>query len=65
MSFCKYLSVRFNQMLDMQLENSPGPGLYLWDITPAFLPEQPIQTGRHCFACTAGGGSSCTGALAD
>jgi len=22
-----------------------------------------IQTGEHCFACTAGCGSSCTGAL--
>ena len=40
-------------------------GIAARDITPAFLPEQPIQTGRHCFACTAGGGSSCTGALAD
>ncbi len=53
----------FNQMLALQLKNSDGPGLYLWDITAAFLPERPIQTGRHCFACTAGCGSSCNGAL--
>ena len=24
---------------------------------------RPIVTGRHCFGCTAGAGSSCTGAL--
>jgi radical SAM/Cys-rich protein len=51
----------FNQMLDMQLQN--GKLLYLWDITPENLIHQPITTGIHCFACTAGCGSSCTGAL--
>ena len=52
----------FNQMLRMQLRN--GKPLYLWDVTPEFLEAQRIQTGEHCFACTAGSGSSCTGALA-
>jgi len=52
----------FNQMLGLQLRN--GRPLYLWDIRPDFLDRQPIQTGFHCLACTAGGGSSCTGALA-
>lgn len=28
------------------------------------LPGSPIATGEHCFACTAGAGSSCGGALA-
>lgn len=37
--------------------------LHLWDITPADLESAPIQTGFHCLACTAGCGSSCTGAL--
>jgi len=55
----------FNQMLDMQLNNPGGSGLYLWDITPEYLLGRPIQTGIHCFACTAGRGSSCTGALAN
>ena len=55
----------FNQMLDMQLNNAGGSGLYLWDITPEYLLGRPIQTGIHCFACTAGRGSSCTGALAN
>ena len=52
----------FNQMLKMQLSN--GKPLYLWDVTPEFLENHSIQTGDHCFACTAGCGSSCTGALA-
>jgi radical SAM/Cys-rich protein len=52
----------FNQMLKMQLRN--GKPLYLWDVTAEFLRNRAIQTGEHCFACTAGCGSSCTGALA-
>ena len=50
----------FNQMLGMQLRN--GRPLFLWDVTPADLEERPIATGFHCLACTAGCGSSCTGA---
>ena len=53
----------FNQMLDMQMQN--GRKLHLWDITPDDLERRAIQTGIHCFACTAGCGSSCTGALAN
>ena len=52
----------FNQMLGMQLRN--GHPLYLWDMTPAMLEEREIMTGVHCLACTAGGGSSCNGAVA-
>ncbi|MSU20392.1 MAG: radical SAM/Cys-rich domain protein [Pedosphaera sp.] len=52
----------FNQMLEMQMTN--GKPLYLWDISPDSLPDRTIQTGFHCLACTAGCGSSCTGALA-
>jgi radical SAM/Cys-rich protein len=51
----------FNQMLGMQMRN--GRPLYLWDITPADLIGSEIRTGFHCLACTAGAGSSCTGAL--
>lgn len=51
----------FNQMLGMQVRN--GKPLYLWDINPEFLGGVMIQTGVHCLACTAGCGSSCTGAL--
>ena len=51
----------FNQMLKMQVRN--GKPLFLWDVTPARLEGWEIQTGVHCLACTAGCGSSCTGAL--
>ncbi len=52
----------FNQMLALQMRN--GRPLYLWDIKPADLESWEITTGFHCLACTAGCGSSCTGALA-
>ena len=51
----------FNQMLGLNLRN--GQPRYLWNITPDDLADQAIQTGAHCLACTAGSGSSCTGAL--
>jgi radical SAM/Cys-rich protein len=51
----------FNQMLGMALRN--GHALHLWDVTPEQLDARPIQTDFHCLACTAGCGSSCTGAL--
>ena len=52
----------FNQMLGMQLRN--GAPLNLWDVTPEYLEQRAIATGVHCLACTAGAGSSCTGAVA-
>ena len=42
---------------------APGRELFLWDVTPEDLEGREIATGEHCFACTAGCGSSCTGAL--
>src|SRR6185295_4715229 len=51
----------FNQMLHRQRSN--GRPLYRWNISPAQLETQIVQTGFHCLACTAGAGSSCTGAL--
>jgi hypothetical protein len=32
-------------------------------VAPESLAGGAIQTGVHCLACTAGAGSSCTGAL--
>lgn len=65
----------FNQMLQMSVEpESFGPvddehavearGRKLWDYAPADLVGRRIRTGSHCFGCTAGAGSSCTGSLA-
>lgn len=51
----------FNQMLRMQQRD--GKPLYLWDVTPESMATQSILTANHCFGCTAGAGSSCTGSL--
>lgn len=52
----------FNQMLGLQ--RSGEKPLFLWEITPGDLEGVEVITGAHCLACTAGCGSSCTGALA-
>lgn len=52
----------FNQMLKMQWRDE-GRGLSLWDLDPATVENREILTGDHCYACTAGAGSSCGGAL--
>ena len=52
----------FNQMLQMPWRDGERP-LSLWEIDPAMVEERSIQTGEHCFGCTAGAGSSCGGAL--
>ena len=54
----------FNQMLDMKL--SPETRLNVLELTDEDiqkLQRRVIQTGRHCFGCTAGAGSSCQGNL--
>ena len=53
----------FNQMLRLQLASPENQPLYLWDITPTSLADTGIITANHCLGCTAGAGSSCTGAL--
>jgi radical SAM/Cys-rich protein len=52
----------FNQMLRMQ-QQAEDKKLYLWDVTPESMSNQSILTANHCFGCTAGHGSSCSGAL--
>lgn len=51
----------FNQMLEIPVG---GKRMTLWNIASfeAFN-EGPIATSAHCFACTAGAGSSCGGSL--
>jgi hypothetical protein len=49
----------FNQMLDIPVsDDSPS---HIRDFDVAALEARRIQTNRHCFGCTAGTGSSCTG----
>lgn len=51
----------FNQMLALHLAG--GAPRTLWELDVSTLGALPIATGRHCFGCTAGAGSSCGGAL--
>ena len=52
----------FNQMLDLELEATAPRTIF--EFTTAALTNRRIVTGRHCFGCTAGAGSSCQGAIA-
>jgi radical SAM/Cys-rich protein len=51
----------FNQMLDLAL--GFGAPRHIRDFDPAALARRRIVTGRHCFGCTAGAGSSCGGSV--
>ncbi|MGV3483738.1 MAG: arsenosugar biosynthesis radical SAM (seleno)protein ArsS [Planctomycetaceae bacterium] len=51
----------FNQMLGLRL--STGLPQHIRDFDLSKLHARRIQTGRHCFGCTAGCGSSCQGAV--
>jgi radical SAM/Cys-rich protein len=61
----------FNQMLQMPVEGPTdvdelqceNDSRKLWDYSPGDLIDRRIATAAHCFGCTAGAGSSCTGAL--
>lgn len=55
----KLFDCDFNQMLDLEIA-----GVDIWNFEPQVLANRQIQTGRHCFGCTAGKGSSCGGAIA-
>jgi radical SAM/Cys-rich protein len=52
----------FNQMLDMRL--APALPVHIRDFDLESLKNRQIMTGRHCFGCTAGAGSSCQGSIA-
>ena len=49
----------FNQMLDIALAGTAAEHIRDFDL--GALEGRTIQTDRHCFGCTAGTGSSCTG----
>jgi radical SAM/Cys-rich protein len=53
----------FNQMLELPARSTGGMPLHVRDISPETLVARTIVTGRHCFGCTAGAGSSCGGAI--
>ena len=59
----------FNQQLKLQLADEGKDSdvadhkLYAWEVNIERFAALPIKTAKHCFACTAGSGSSCGGTL--
>jgi radical SAM/Cys-rich protein len=53
----------FNQMLDLPLVLDHRARVHLSDLLDSELGGAPVRVAGHCFACTAGQGSSCGGAL--
>ena len=56
----------FNLMLDLPLPaEAPRARRTIWDVERLDeLAGSAVATAGHCFGCTAGAGSSCSGALA-
>ncbi len=52
----------FNQMLDLEIDLPRG--CHIDDLDEAAWLTRRVVTARHCFGCTAGGGSSCGGQTA-
>lgn len=55
----------FNQMLELESRCLDGKNSRIEELDPKSLIGRSIVTGRHCFGCTAGAGSSCGGAIHD
>ncbi len=54
----------FNQMLDLALEKNDQK-LHISQLNIKYLANKEIMVAGHCYACTAGKGSSCGGALSE
>ena len=54
----------FNQMLDLSLQKA-NKKTHVRELLEFDLAESAVVVGEHCFACTAGQGSSCGGALGE
>ena len=54
----------FNQMLGLEIQTENARRT-IFDFDPAAVADRKIVTGRHCYGCTAGAGSSCGGAIHD
>lgn len=55
----------FNQMLGLPLAWQGRPRVHLRDLAKSDLAGNAIVVKDHCYGCTAGQGSSCSGALAE
>ncbi|MCF6324387.1 MAG: arsenosugar biosynthesis radical SAM protein ArsS [Gammaproteobacteria bacterium] len=53
----------FNQMLDLAAPLNKKSRAHISELSAINVEEQPIIVKDHCYGCTAGQGSSCSGAL--
>jgi radical SAM/Cys-rich protein len=53
----------FNQMLDLAMARGSHARVHLADLLDDTIEGNPIRVAGHCYGCTAGQGSSCSGAL--
>lgn len=53
----------FNQMLNEPMTDTQHNSLHIRDLSTIDISKLNIKTGNHCYGCTAGQGSSCSGAL--
>jgi radical SAM/Cys-rich protein len=55
----------FNQALDLPISDSRGQIVSIERLEEVLSEGIELVTGEHCFCCTAGAGSSCTGSLVE
>lgn len=55
----------FNQALNLPLTTAAGQVVTIAGLDVATLAGKKIELAQHCYCCTAGEGSSCTGALVE
>ena len=53
----------FNQTLDLPVMNESGDPIAIEQLGGVLQEDVKVITDQHCFCCTAGSGSSCTGSL--
>lgn len=53
----------FNQALGMSVTAADGAAINISDLNADYMTGEKILLSQHCYSCTAGEGSSCTGAL--
>jgi len=64
--WCGYVyDCDFNQMLDLPINLGTPRPTHISDLDHHLLQGQSVRVADHCYACTAGQGSSCGGALDD
>lgn len=60
----KIYNCDFNQALNMPITEDDGSEVTLSELDDVVMKGKKIRLSQHCYCCTAGEGSSCTGALA-